>query len=96
MESPRLHLPDTASNFATGNFVRGFRLSSGQTRRLIRALDGPGPKRGYPKQRTFAEIDASVGNAATVELGGCWRVERPDRLAGTANRAVAKAILSGR
>ena len=82
-------------NFATGRFVRGFRLDVSQTRRLVRALDGPGPRRGCPKQRTFAEVGASVGNAATVELGGCWRVERPDRLAGTANRAVAKAILGG-
>lgn len=83
-------------NFAVGRFVRGFRLDTSRTRRLIRALGGPGPRRGCPKQRTFAEVGASVGNAAVVELGGCYRVERPDRLAGTANPAVARAILGGR
>ena len=82
-----------SNNFATGNFVRGFRLSVAQTRRLIQALDRPGPRRGCPKQRTFAEVGASVGNAATVELGGCYRVERPDRLAGTAKPVVIRAIL---
>lgn len=80
-------------NFATGRFVRGFRLDVSQTRRLVRALTGPGPRRGCPKQRMFAEVRASVGNAATVELGGCYRVARPDRLAGTAKVAVVRAIL---
>ena len=80
-------------NFAVGHFVRGFRLDVSQTRRLIRALEGPGPRRGCPKQRTFAVVGASVGNGANVELGGCYRVERPDRLAGTASPAVVKAIL---
>lgn len=83
-------------NFAVGRFVRGFRLDVSSTERLVRALEGPGPRRGCPKQRTFAEVGASVGNAAVVELGGCYRVERPDRLAGTAQRAVVRAILGGR
>ena len=83
-------------NFATGDFVRGFRLDVSRTRRLIQALQGPGPRRGCPKQRTFAEVGASVGNAATVELGGCYRVERPDRLAGTAKPSVVRAILGRR
>ena len=85
-----------ATNFATGNFVRGFRLDATRTRRLLGALTGPGPRRGCPKQRTFAGLGGGPRfPATTVELGGCWRVERPDRLAGTANRAVAREILGG-
>jgi hypothetical protein len=84
-----------ADNFAVGNFVRGFRLDASRTRRLLGALTGAGPRRGCTKQRTFAVIIESPGSVAQVELGGCWRVERPDRLAGTANRAVARAILGG-
>jgi hypothetical protein len=84
-----------ADNFAVGNFVRGFRLDASRTRRLLGALTGAGPRRGCAKQRTFAVIIESPGSVAQVELGGCWRVERPDRLAGTANAAVARAILGG-
>jgi hypothetical protein len=80
---------------AVGHFVRGFRLAASRTRRLLRALTGPGPSRGCRKQRTFAVVIASPGSVAQVELGGCWRVDRPDRLAGTANRAVARSILGG-
>jgi hypothetical protein len=60
------------------------------------ALTGAGPKRGCPKQRTFALVGASHDNGAVVERGGCYRVERPDRLAGTANPAVVRAILGAR
>ena len=84
-----------ADNFAVGTFVRGFRLDASRTKRLLGALTGAGPRRGCPKQRTFAVIAAGPGVGAQVELGGCWRVERPDRLAGTANRAVARSILGG-
>jgi hypothetical protein len=82
-------------HFAVGDFVRGFRLDAARTRRLLEALDGAGPKRGCPKQRTFADVDAGPGLGLSVELGGCYRVERPDRLAGTANPAVVRAILAG-
>lgn len=85
-----------SNNFAVGSFVRGFRLDASRTRRLLRALTGAGPRRGCTKQRTFAVISESPGSVAQVELGGCWRVERPDRLAGTANPAVARAILGRR
>ena len=84
------------NRFAVGHFVRGFRLDASRTRRLLGALTGPGPSRGCAKQRTFAVVIRSPGSVASVELGGCWRVERPDRLAGTANQAVARAILDGR
>jgi hypothetical protein len=84
------------NRFAVGHFVRGFRLDASRTRRLLTALTGPGPSRGCAKQRTFAVVIRSPGSVASVELGGCWRVERPDRLAGTANQAVARAILGGR
>ena len=84
-----------ADNFAVGNFVRGFRLDASRTRRLLGALTGAGPRRGCARQRTFAVIIESPGSVAEVELGGCWRVERPERLAGTANRAVARSILGG-
>jgi hypothetical protein len=84
-----------ADHLAVGHFLRGFRLHRSRARRLLRALTGPGPKRGCPKQRTFAEIGAER-EGATVELGGCYRVERPDRLAGTAKPAVVRAILGRR
>jgi hypothetical protein len=80
-------------NLAVGQFVRGFRLAAARTRRLLRALTGPGPKRGCPKQRTFADVGGGPRLGVSVELGGCYRVERPDRLAGTANPAVVRAIL---
>jgi hypothetical protein len=82
--------------FAVGRFVRGFRrLDAARTGRLLRALTGPGPRRGCPKQRTFAVVIAHPGSVASVELGGCWRVDRADRLAGTAKPAVVEAILGG-
>jgi hypothetical protein len=84
------------NSFAVGQFLRGFRLGAARTRRLLGALSGPGPKRGCPKQRTFALVSGGPGNGAVVELGGCYRVERPDRLAGTAKPAVVRAILGGR
>jgi hypothetical protein len=84
-----------ADNFAVGDFVRGFRLDGSQTRRLLRALNGPGPRRGCPKQRMFASVGAER-RAADVELGGCYRVERPDRTSGTAEPAVIRAILGVR
>ncbi len=84
------------NRFAVGRFVRGFRLDASRTRRLLGALTGPGPKRGCAKQRTFAVVIASPGSVASVELGGCWRVDRPDRLAGTAKPGVAGAILGVR
>jgi hypothetical protein len=83
--------------FAVGHFVRGFgRLDASRTRRLLRALTGAGPRRGCAKQRTFAVVIRSPGSVASVELGGCWRVDRPDRLAGTAKPAVVRAILGVR
>lgn len=85
-----------SDNFATGRFIRGFKsLDVSRTRRLLHALTGPGPRRGCPKQRTFAVLIRSPGSVASVELGGCWRVDRADRLAGTAKPAVVKAILGG-
>ena len=81
------------NRFAVGQFVRGFRrLDGSRTRRLLSALTGPGPRRGCAKQRTFAVVIRSAGSVANVELGGCWRVVRPDRLAGTAKPAVVRAI----
>jgi hypothetical protein len=80
------------TNFATGYFVRGFRLGVARTRRLLRALTGRGPKRGCPKQRTFAAINANRSVGATVELGGCYRVATAEG-ARTANPAVVRAIL---
>lgn len=87
----------SADNLAVGRFVRGFHLSAARTRRLFKMINGPGPKRGCPKQRNFAAL--RVGPRipeAEVELGGCYRVERPDRTAGTANPAVVRAILGMR
>jgi hypothetical protein len=86
-----------ADNLAVGSFVRGFHLTAVRTRQLLKAINGPGPKRGCPKQRNFAAF--RVGPRipeAEVELGGCYRVERPDRTAGTANPAAVRAILAVR
>lgn len=86
-----------ADNLAVGRFVRGFHLSAARTRRLLEVINGPGPKRGCPKQRNFAAL--GVGPRipeAEVELGGCYRVERPDRTAGTANPALVRTILAVR
>ena len=84
-----------AGNFATGHFVRGFRLDAARTRRLLGALGGPGPRRGCPKQRNFAVVGGGPRLGAVVELGGCYRVERPDRTAGTANPSVIREMLGG-
>jgi outer membrane murein-binding lipoprotein Lpp len=84
------------SRFAVGHFVRGFRLDASRTRRLLRALTGSGPRRGCAKQRTFAVVIRSPGSVASVELGGCWRVDRGDHLAGTAKPAMVRAILRAR
>src|SRR6185437_1326063 len=81
------------NRFAVGHFIGGFRLDASRTRRLLRALTGAGPRRGCTKQRTFAVVIRSPGSVASVELGGCWRVDRADRLAGTAKPAVVRAIL---
>lgn len=85
-----------ADQISLGHFVRGFRLDASRTRRLLTALSGPTPRPGCPKQRTFAVVIAGPGSGASVELGGCWRVERPDRTSGTANPALVRAILGGR
>ena len=83
------------NNLGVGYFVRGFRLGPARTRRLLRALTDPGPRRGCPKQRNFAAVGGGPRSGATVELGGCYRVERPDRKAGTAKPAVVSGILGG-
>ena len=82
-----------ANHLAVGHFVRGSRVGASGTRRLLRALTGAGPSRGCTKQRAFAVVIESPGSEASVELGGCWRVDRPNRLAGTAKPAVVRAIL---
>jgi hypothetical protein len=81
------------NRLAVGYFVRGFRLDAARTRTLLGALDGPGPRRGCPKQRNFAFVGNGPRLGAGVELGGCYRVERPDRTSGTAKPAVVRAIL---
>jgi hypothetical protein len=86
-----------ADDFAVGRFVRGFHLSAARTRRLLDAINGRGPKRGCPKQRNFAALGVDPRfPEAEVELGGCYRVERPDRTAGTAKPATVRAILGVR
>jgi hypothetical protein len=84
------------NRFAVGHFIGGFRLDKSRTRQLLTALTGAGPRRGCAKQRTFAVLIKSPGSVASVELGGCWRVDRADHLAGTAKPAVVRAILGVR
>ena len=85
------------SDFEAGSFVRGFRLGASQTHRLLGAMTGAGPSSSCANQRKFAVIVASPELSAQVELGGCWRVARPNLSGlGTADAAVVRAILGAR
>jgi hypothetical protein len=82
------------SDFEVGDFVRGFRLDEASTKRLLGALTGPGPTGSCPGVREFAVALASPGLEANVELGGCWRVQRPypNPGTGTADPAVVRTL----
>jgi hypothetical protein len=84
-----------------GDFERGLTLSATNSQRLLAALAGRGPSGSCPPQRQFAvvtAVGASPPGEANVELGGCWRVQRPDLSVGTgsAEAAVIQALLLGR
>jgi hypothetical protein len=78
-----------------GNFVRGFKLDRGRTARLLAALAGAGRGTRCPVQRTFAVVSGAHGEAAQVELGGCFRVARlyPTRGVGRADPTVIRSLL---
>lgn len=78
-----------------GDFQRGFDLSRRRTATLVTALERPGPSHACPPQREFAVISAESGQTANVELGGCWRVQRPypDNGIGAADPVVVHDLL---
>ena len=81
-------------DFESGSFVRGVRLDASQTHKLLGAMTGAGSSGSCPNARSFAVIVASPELSAQVELGGCWRVARPNLNGlGTADAAVVRAIL---
>jgi hypothetical protein len=82
-------------DFESGSFVRGFRLGASQTQRLLGAMTYAGrPSGSCPDARSFAVIVANAALSAQVELGGCWRVARPNLSGlGTADAAVVRAVL---
>jgi hypothetical protein len=81
-------------DFESGSFVRGFRLDASQTDRLLEAMTYAGPSGSCADARSFAVIVASPELTAQVELGGCWRVARPNLTGlGTADAAAVRAIL---
>lgn len=85
-------------DFEVGNFVRGFSLDAGQTRRLLRAMTRAAPSGSCPAERTFVLVNGGGDGWAEVELGGCFRVGRtyPDYGMGAADPAVVRAVLGGR
>jgi hypothetical protein len=83
--------------FTVGSFVRGFALDASKTRRLLAALTRPAPSGSCPHERTYAVVIVTPGSAASVELGGCFRVGRPYPFrTGGADPAVVRAILGAR
>ncbi|HJU37333.1 MAG TPA: hypothetical protein VJ716_07955 [Gaiellaceae bacterium] len=91
----RVCLYRTENDFETGSFIRGFNLDASQTRRLLPALTGPGRGGACRDARMFATVRPKHEPAAEVELGGCWRVARPNLNGlGSADAAVVRAILS--
>ncbi len=88
----------TGTDLGVGTFHTGFTLDAAHTRSLLAALAGPGPTGRCAGQRRFAVITAGAGSWANVELGGCWRTQRPypDHSTGTADARVLTAILHSR
>jgi hypothetical protein len=83
----------TTRDHEVGSFVRGLTLRRKESARLAQALTGPGPARACPDVRDFAVIAFTGGPAPVVELGGCWRVDRPVDGIGTADAREVNAIL---
>ena len=92
----RLCLPDAAESLR-GRALRA-RLPSRciSDQAVTQSAHRPGTEPRLREAAHVRRLIRSPGSVASVELGGCWRVERPDRLAGTGNQAVARAILDGR
>jgi hypothetical protein len=86
-----------AEDFQPGSFVRGFRLGAPETQTLLGAMTGAGSSKSCANQEMFAVIVANAELSAEVELGGCWRVARPNLSGlGTADPAVVRALLARR
>jgi hypothetical protein len=85
----------TGTDLEVGTFQSGFALDAAQTRILLAALTGPGPTGRCAGQRRFAVISTDAGPWLNVELGGCWRTQRPypDHGVGTADASVLAPLL---
>jgi hypothetical protein len=93
----RVCIYQAENDFEVGRFVRGFKLDAAQTQKLLDALTGAGPSGSCLNQRRFAVIVANPELSAQVELGGCWRVARPNLSGlGTADASVVSATLGVR
>jgi hypothetical protein len=82
----------TGRDHEVGSFVRGFKLSPAVGRKLLVSLTRPGPTGACPDVRDFASVAFAGGPAVVVELGGCWRVDRPGGLGAGYGRAVGLLI----
>lgn len=91
----RVCLYHSGADIAAGDFERSIRFNGDKAHRLLSALAGPGPSGACRAQHNFATIWAS-GRWINVELGGCWRVQRPGTTSetiGTAVPALVKQLL---
>jgi hypothetical protein len=76
-----------------GDYSRGAQLNQTQATSLATALSGPGQPGTCPPQSQFAVIHLGH-RLAYVELGGCWRVLRPDDTLGRADITTVLRILN--
>ena len=83
---------DTGADPDAGDFESGFALTEADSAELAKALAGPGRATGCLPQQEFAVINFA-GVFANVELGGCWRVQRPTGGIGAADALVVKKLL---
>lgn len=82
-----------AADLSVGAYVRGLTLSADGARQLRAALSGADAGGSCAPQRQFAVIGTASGPWVNVELGGCWRVQRPDNAIGTAQPQLVRALL---
>jgi hypothetical protein len=83
------------ADLEVGDFATGFTLTAAKAGALLRAIQGTGPTGPCADQREFAVLTVDPGISANVELGGCWRVQRPypDHGVGSADPTTTGALL---
>lgn len=82
-----------AADLSVGAYVRGLTLTGDGARQLRDALTGAGAGGSCAPQRQFAVISTASGPWVNVELGGCWRVQRPDHAIGIAQPRAVRTLL---